>query len=54
MLGAMLKIDSSRYCVQPTTHGGTAGSEKTEASALCIEYVIDVLADGVSDVSSAA
>ncbi len=54
MLGAMLDVDSARYCVQSTTHTGTSGAENTDASALCLEYIIDILADGVSDVASAA
>lgn len=54
ILGAVFELDSSRYCIQKTTHGGTAGQDDSEASRNCLEYVIDILKDGVSDVRSAA
>ena len=54
ILGAVFEIDAERYCVQEVSHGGTSGYENSPASQLCLEYIIDILKDGVSDVASAA
>ncbi len=54
ILGAVFELDTTRYCLQNATHGGTAGTDNDFASRRCLEYIIDILKDGVSDVRSAA